>query len=73
MNEYIRVYDSTDDLSEVNTYATEGWRVIASFNDDRRGQMFIMEREVKPAPMTAEKHHQQVEIPRALREMTVLT
>lgn len=46
MNEYIRVYDSTDDLSEVNTYATEGWRVIASFNDDRRGQMFIMEREV---------------------------
>lgn len=46
MNEYIRVYDSSDEMTEVNAYATEGWRVIASFNDERRGQMFIMEREI---------------------------
>jgi hypothetical protein len=43
--EYMRVWDSSEEMTEINELAREGWRVIASFNDERRGQMFILERE----------------------------
>ena len=67
MNEYMRVWDSSDELTDVNTFATSGWRVIASFNDERRGQMFIMERELTGlALMRARKEAEDAKKPHAL-------
>lgn len=45
MKEYIRLWDTSDELTAVNDAAKDGWRVIASFSDERRGTMFILERE----------------------------
>lgn len=47
MFEYVTINDATDDLTKVNEYAAEGWRVIAASIDARRGPLFVMERELE--------------------------
>lgn len=54
MFEYVSINDPSDDLTKVNEYASEGWRVIAASVDAGRGPLFVMERELEETAKTPE-------------------